>query len=166
MVAKIIWTAYHHRREVNAYLNESPAIDRDQCYRIMALGCFDIMITLPFAIANMVNNYLEGHESLIFYPGWSYVHTDWQPVLIPKSEWSSDSYLAFSIRWNETINVVLAVIFFVLFGVTRSSRENYKQIFWAAARIFGFKSRANGQASNIIFGTRDLGSVSFGAEYV
>ena len=87
--------------------------------RIMALGCIDVVLVLPLSILLLVQGYAG--SPLPFWPGWDVIHSDWGPVSVPADEWKPFPWDNFEVRWDEWINVLLAVIFFSLFGVTEEA---------------------------------------------
>ena len=52
-------------------------------FRVLALASLDIILTLPFGIVNIVLTIVSAPSSpfgLTFYPGWTNVHANWDPV--------------------------------------------------------------------------------------
>lgn len=144
MTARIIYAIYRHRktdgRESNAGLggsNEGLQVNASDFYRMFALGSLDSLLTLPLSTLVIVLNFVESRPSLDFYQGWTSIHSNWKPVLVPKSIWSMNKLTVGSLYWGEWINPFTAVIFFALFGMTQEARKRYQTIFRYLGRPFG-----------------------------
>lgn len=115
---------------MNEYLDSlDPEFSRSSFYRMLALGCLDAIITLPITITNMIASIAEIGQLLDFYPGWSFLHSDWEPLLYPKSTWSMGKWLMFTVHWDEWINLFFALVFFCIFGLTPEARKGYRAFF-------------------------------------
>lgn len=163
--ARILWVFVHQRREMNEFLDSGASVNRANYYRILALGCLDILITLPIQSIDIVTNFLG--TNAVFYPGWNSVHSDWSPIFIPAhgpGGWAETFWRNFLIRWDEWIRVLLASIFFLLFGFTKEARKVYMTVFWSIISIFGFKQPAMEEASNIVFGSLNFAQAPMGTK--
>lgn len=122
------------------HLDSSAAeIDQIEFLRMFALGCFDAFITLPINSMGLVINIVATSPLFTFYQGWTFIHSEWGPVLTPKSLWSTTKFGVFSVYWNEWINPFFALVFFALFGLTPGARKGYRTLFRALRRLFGAK---------------------------
>ena len=130
----------------------------------MALGCIDVVLVLPLSILLLVQGYAG--SPLPFWPGWDVIHSDWGPVSVPADEWKPFPWDNFEVRWDEWINVLLAVIFFSLFGVTEEAVSNYRLAFLAAAKRFGYTPSVKAEASAVVFETRGGTTTSGGSSSV
>jgi len=139
---RIVHTFYRHRREMNEYLGSSDeGLSQSHFNRMLALGCFDILITLPIVIILLVVDiFASAHFE--FYQGWTYIHTEWEAALVPKSEWSATIWDRFLLRWDEWINPFFALVFFILFGLTPEARDGYRRLFRFLIKPLGVKSTA------------------------
>lgn len=71
---------------MNEYLGSSgEGLDQGQFYRMLALGCFDIFVTLPINLASLILDITADGHQFTFYQGWTFIHSNWEPVLLPKS---------------------------------------------------------------------------------
>lgn len=123
---------------MNDHLNSFDAkLSKSDFYRVFALGCFDVIITLPIAITNVVVSITELGPLFVFYPGWTYNHSDWYPESFPKSMWSTIKWSVLSVHWDEWVNPFYAVVFFVLFGLTAEARTGYRKFFRFLGGRFG-----------------------------
>lgn len=121
---------------MNEYLDSTgEGLSQSHFNRMLALGCFDIFITLPIVIILLVIDILDGGK-FEFYQGWTYIHTQWEASPVPKSEWSATIWNRFLLRWDEWINPFYAVVFFLLFGLTPEARDGYRRVFHFLARPF------------------------------
>lgn len=132
-------TLSQQHKEMNEYLGSSEeTLSQSHYYRILALGCFDIFITLPIGVTELIVG-LHETDSLKFYEGWTVIHSNWDPVLIPRSVWSAKKWGAFSVHWGQWVNLVFAVAFFALFGLTPEAKKGYQSFFHPLSRRFGVK---------------------------
>lgn len=124
-----------HLGSLDADLNQS------QFLRMFALGFFDSLITLPISITSLVANIINAGPHFKFYQGWSAVHSNWDPVLVPKNLWSMDKIVVFSVYWDDWINPFFALVFFTLFGLTPAARKGYRKFFSFLWSPFGVKQQ-------------------------
>ena len=98
-------------------------ISRSVYLRILSFG----LILLMFCTVAAVNFFPLPNK---FYPGWSAVHKDWDPVSVTAEEWRTQGvFVFFTIVWYGWYNVFLAVVIFGLFGLTRDARAAYMRVF-------------------------------------
>lgn len=130
---------------MNAYLDSSDkGLNRNHFYRMLALGCFDVFITLPSNTTSLIISALNG-ESIEFYEGWTFIHSEWEPILIPKTVWSIDKWTTFLMYWDMWINPLFALIFFALFGFTAEAKECYRRLLHILCRPFRSKQAAGAE---------------------
>lgn len=127
-------------RKVLDSCNAEPS--QNDFYRLLALCCFDSLITLPITIIDLVVIIVSLGPLFTFYQGWTFLHTDWEPILTPKSTWSTLKWSVFGVHWNEWINVFLSLIFFALFGLTREAKKRYRRFLHLLRKPFGMKQQA------------------------
>ncbi|KZV65612.1 STE3-domain-containing protein [Peniophora sp. CONT] len=112
-----------HKRNLQRLFGNQSIISRSVYLRIFSFG----FILLLFCAAAAVNFFPLPHE---FYPGWSVVHKDWDPVSVTAEEWRSQGvFVFFTIVWYGWYNVFLAVIIFGLFGLTHDARAAYMRVY-------------------------------------
>lgn len=126
-----------HLDSFDAELNQS------QFFRMFALGCFDSLITLPISLMTLVVNIAGNGPRFKFYQGWTAIHSGWEPLIVPKSIWSTSKWVVVSVHWDEWISPFWALVFFSLFGLTSEARQGYRGLFQFIGRPFGIKQRAN-----------------------
>lgn len=114
-------------------------LNHSQFFRMFALGCFDSFITLPISITGTVGNIVSSSPKLVFYQGWTAMHSDWEPIFIPRSIWSTDKLFVFALHWDEWINPFFALVFFALFGLTLGARKGYCKFLCFLVRPFGVR---------------------------
>ncbi|KZV59958.1 hypothetical protein PENSPDRAFT_694699 [Peniophora sp. CONT] len=161
LLAKVARTYYRQRRDIDSFLRSNTSVSRTNYLRILVLASIDILLTLPVGIVTITLAIVQARSSntFLFYPGWTLLHTDWDPIGISYVEQRAAgigglAQFYFS-QWSSTI---LAFVIFGLFGVTPEARVTYWRIICAVGGWFGWKPtpRArNGQAS--------LGDIEFGA---
>lgn len=114
-------------------------LHESQFFRMFALGCFDAFITLPISTTSLVANIELTGPPFPFYPGWTLVHSEWEPNSIPKTAWSTSKWNELSVYWDDWINPFFALVFFALFGLTPEARKGYRKFFRFLGRLFGSK---------------------------
>lgn len=157
--AKIIWTFYHQRKAVNEFLDSGAGMGRMKYMRVMILGCADAIIVLPLNVAGALLASFQ--QQLRFWPGWAKVHKHFYtiPRIRTKVLESSGAALIISIRWTEWQNVFLAVVFFLLFGLTDEARRRYGKLFHPMRKLFGRKKEVDREASKIVFRSFDIPTI-------
>lgn len=105
-----------------------------------------------YVILNVSENDSSG-SPLVFWPGWATIHSDWEQHLIPVSMWIAYGYSSvFSLKYSEWANAIYAIGFFVIFGLTESSRKRYRTIFRKAMSRLGLRPKPENKfASTIVF---------------
>ena len=147
-------TYFKRNRELDATLASSTTMNRSGFLKLLALGLFDILLTLPLSIVALVQDILQGGITG-FWPGWKAVHASFSTIPTATSEeWKSAGFwTVFSIRLSQWINPIFAVAFFLLFGITEQKRAWYRSIFWKVMRPFGLKPRVDPVTSDVVFGS-------------
>ncbi|KAI0317102.1 pheromone A receptor-domain-containing protein, partial [Amylostereum chailletii] len=140
---RIVWKFYRHSRDVDAFLRRNGSVDRTRYFRLLAVGCLDILFTLPSG-ALILLGYVgqefkfQNHK---FYRGWHDTHHDhWAPISVPAAQWRSYFWDRLEILLQEWVYLVLSILIFTIFGLTVESRTTYRRWFWTAAGLLGFKS--------------------------
>ena len=133
-------TYFKRNRNLNATLASNTTMDRSGFLKLLALGLFDILLTLPIMILGLVEDLLQ-YNIAGFWPGWGTVHASFSTIPTATSEeWKSAGFwTVFDIRFYQWVNPIFAVAFFLLFGTTKQKRAWYRSIFWKAMRSFGLK---------------------------
>ena len=118
------------------------------------LGVFDVIITLPLAVIVLVTDLVFGGDTS-FWPGWKAIHGDFSTIPTATSEeWKADGFWTnFSIRFDQWVDPIFALVFFLLFGLTEQKRFWYRSVFWRAVKPLGFRPRDDPVASSIAFGS-------------
>jgi len=122
----------------------------------MVIACLDTIINLPELIVVIVTTSLEGQEASLNYPhiSWKNVHDGAGGLLpgsslstilqTPASTWSSGpgaTWSVFSVKWNEWLYVLQAVVFFSVFGTTPEMRQYYWSALWFIPKRCGNRRR-------------------------
>ena len=118
--------------------------------RILTIGCIDVLITLPVGILFVITEAVEIHEShaelgtSIWYPGWTFTHTNWGPEPISWADLTGQLtwqlVTVFLYWWS---SVILALAIFALLGFTSETRRSYGKIISAIGRFFKGQQRPN-----------------------
>ena len=160
-LAAVARTFHRQRKEVNDFLQSNDSVSRTNYFRILALASIDILLTLPFGIATIaltVSSELSPPSGLPFYRGWTYDHTEWEPVGISYAEavafGKSNMAEFYFTHWTSPI---LAFAIFGLFGVTAEARASYWRVICTICGWFGFKPKMRGSRPRT-----SLGDIQFG----
>lgn len=142
--ARILWSFYHHRQEVNEYLaSDQSTINRNDYFRVLILGCLNAALVLPITIYTLTASMID--QPLPFYPGWNFIHSEWEPFDVSVSAWSGGSPSTLETGFNEVINPILAAVFFLIFGTTKQARTHYSSLICFVVRSLGVKRRPEEQ---------------------
>lgn len=94
-------------------------------------------LVLNFALYTIVVVRADERSATVFWPGWSKVHSTWEPNLIPASLWAKHGFLAkLIIRYLEYKNPIYACGFFAVYGLAEDARKRYRTIIWTAVEPF------------------------------
>ena len=148
----MIFTYFRYNNDLNGALGSNASIDRNGFIKLLVLGVFDVIITMPLQVIGLVTDLLfDG--SFSFWPGWKAIHGDFSTIPMATSEeWKAGgSWTIFAIRFDQWDNPILALAFFLLFGLTEQKRSWYRSIFWRAVKPFGFRPRVDPVVSSIAF---------------
>ena len=147
-------TYFKRNRELDATLASNTTMNRSGFLKLLALGLFVILLTLPIQILSLVQDLLQVGITG-FCPGWKTVHASFSTIpTITSEEWKSAGFwTVFSIRLYQWVNPIFAIAFFLLFGTTKQKRGWYRSIFWKVMRPFGLKPRVDPVASDVVFGS-------------
>ena len=150
--ARLFLTYFRHRRYLNEALGTSATIDKENFIRLFALGLFEVLLTLPLMIFNLIHNQLQ-KQIVVFWPGWEIAHAEISRV--PRAtadEWKAGGlWTILTVRVEQWTGFVLAVAFFLLFGLTRRKRAQYRNVFWKVMNPFGIRPDTDVVASSIAF---------------
>jgi hypothetical protein len=106
--------------------------------RILAIGILDVVLTLPFGLANILLT-AELVKPLPFYIGWTFVHSDWQPVGVTYDQiLRSGFWNIFSGYFQSYSGIILSVVIFALFGLTEEARATYWRGICAITKLLGW----------------------------
>ena len=145
---------------MNEVLSSNTSISHSTCLRILALGCLDILVSLPIGIISVYVD-VKGN-TIVFYQGWTVIHSNWEPFAVTKEMWTDAPFGVFDLNWNEWISVYYSVVFFALFGLTVEARSKYKRALNFVLRWFGLNCIKEGDnLSTIDFGSRNAGNGTF-----
>ena len=152
-LARLILTYLRRNGDLDRKLASNSVLDRHAFIKLLALGMFDIIITLPYTTLELVLDVVQGADG--FWPGWKAAHEGFSeiPTLTMEEMKSGGFWLIFDFEFNQWINVLFAVAFFALFGLTEGKRAVYRGLFWAVVKPFGLKPHVDSEASAIVFET-------------
>ena len=155
LAARLVITYFKHNRELDATLASNTTLNRNAFLKLLVLGLFDILLTLPIMILSLITELLES-KAAGFWPGWKAVHSSYSTIpQLTTQEWKSAGFwTVFIIKFNQWIFPAYAIVFFLLFGTTKQKREWYRSVFWMVMRPLGLRPRdkVESPASTIVFG--------------
>ena len=123
---------YQQRKAVNEFLDSNGSLSHGHYRRLILLSCVDVILTIPIGIYGCIIFLVDNNVSWS-YPGWDFVHADFSEIFVlTTSDWQSNILDNISVRWNQWICPVCALIFFSFFGLTNEMRQRYKSFFWKA----------------------------------
>ncbi|KAI0314150.1 pheromone A receptor-domain-containing protein [Amylostereum chailletii] len=136
----ILWTFYRHTKQVNRFLQSDTSLTRPRYFRILALGLFDALVTLPLG-AIIFTMDIRSSSHFVFYQGWDLIHTGWEPVFLKASQWKPELWASVNMYYVHWRTILLVLGFFFLFGTTGEAREMYRQVFWTTGKALGIRRR-------------------------
>jgi len=142
-LAQIVYMFYKHGRDVQRFLNSTGSVPTNKYFRILAVSCMDVLLTLPTGIIIYVTTILgslRSESSFPFYGGWDKIHAVWQPVGIPlRDQLSLGPWYGFEFYLATWSSIILGFAIFALFGFTAQARATYMSGVWALLSLFGLK---------------------------
>ena len=160
-LAAVARTFHRQRKDVNRFLQSNDSVSRTDYFRILALASIDILLTLPFGIATIalaVSGPLSAPAGLPFYLGWTYDHTEWEPVgnsyaeIVALGKWTLAQFY-----FNQWTSPILAFVILGLFGVTTEARASYWRVICTVCGWFRFNLKMRGSRPRT-----PLGDIQFG----
>lgn len=133
-------------------------MSRTNYIRILVLSSIDILLTLPIGIVTLVLDIKDlSHQDLpLFYPGWTYDHSDWEPESYTYAElqaYGTSTTVPF--QFSQWTSPVLAFVIFGLFGATARARASYWHVICHVGGVFGWIPKASLEEDSVIqFGER------------
>jgi hypothetical protein len=146
--AKIGYAFYRHSRETNQFLHSNASVNRQNYIRILILACVDIFLTLPIGIITIIGQVITSllipnpspEPRYPFYFGWDFIHSDWDPEVLPYSEVvESGRWAVTGLYFESWISPVLAVTTFAPFDLTSEARATYWRGICAVGRLVGWE---------------------------
>ena len=147
-------TYFKINRDPNATLATDGTIGKSRFTQLLALGLFDIIITLPLQVIDLVLVILQ--NSIVgFWPGWQTVHTGFSNIpMLTSNEWKTLGFwTVFNVRFFQLVNPIYGFTFFLIFGLTETKRAWYRSIFGKVLRPIGLMRHVDTVLSTIGFGS-------------
>lgn len=96
----------------------------------MAIAFLTLLLDLPVLMLVVTTRLLAGHGSDLNNPyrSWSFVRDGSLSEIFQTTaeEWGCDKWLVFTVKWNEWVYVLHAIVFFSIFGTTLEARRQYR----------------------------------------
>ena len=141
LIARLIILYFKHRKELDDTLRSvsNGEMSSRTFSKILAIGLFDIILTLPCGVLILINELLLSKGVRSFWPGWRDVHMSTQQVITATTEqWKALGFWEmFSMRFSQINTVVYGIAFFALFGLTEGKWAQYKKICWTIMKALG-----------------------------
>jgi hypothetical protein len=135
--------------------------------RIVALGCIDILITLPFAIVVRVLRFIPTpgfpKDDIPWYQGLAWTHSNWYPSAFTYAEMKAGGPASlFTFYFGLWTSVVLGFAIFGLFGASSDARITYWRVSCAVRRAFGWdvSARRGPIVTDMVFSGRGITTVT------
>jgi len=121
---------YKRGRDVRRFLDSTGTVSTSVYFRVLAIGCVDILVTLPIGIIHIATSVTAvRHQGLPFpfYQGWTFTHTGWGPFGLPFkiAVLSTGFWDIFGFYISLWSSVILGFAVFALFGLTGETRATY-----------------------------------------
>lgn len=133
---------------MSKFLNSTGVVFGGDFIRQLTLSCLVIsplLLGVPLQIiqiTDMANTEKDMGSSFVFWPGWTVIHTDWDPNSLDTSEWTKFGFwYKFQHRFAEWMNPLCASYLFAIYDLTEDACECYRSLFWRAAEFLGFQSK-------------------------
>jgi hypothetical protein len=125
--------------------------------RVLAIGCLDILLTLPFGILTLyllAKSVFPG-AGFPFYYGWGIVHGDWAPFVRQYSDFLQAGFWnIFAFYFQQWTSPVLGLAIFALFGATSEARAAYWRGICSAGKVVGWRLEQEQEVDEMVFGSR------------
>ncbi|KLO05673.1 fungal pheromone STE3G-protein-coupled receptor [Schizopora paradoxa] len=121
--------------------------------RLLVIACLDTAFNLPVLILITIYSVVSGSNDSLNYPyiSWKNVHdgaggnfpgTSLSTIMqVPASDWGTDGWNIFNVKWDEWLYVAHAIMFFSVFGTTPQMRKYYCAMLWYIPERLGYKRR-------------------------
>ena len=125
---------------IRAFYNRSKRLnindfnfDLNRYISLMCISAFDLLCGIPFT-----SFYLYLAITVLSpFPGLKQEHSDFSDIeQLPAAVWRADTLGELSYELNRWIVVVCAFVFFVVFGFTEESRNNYRATLQYVVQVF------------------------------
>lgn len=161
-VARVLRALYRQtRRDTNASLQSNNSATRLNYLRIFILASVDIILILPFGIVNLVlgvTTTLTQTGHFPFYPGWTLLHSNWEPTGLPYSKLVARGPSALAVFYfAQWTSPVLSFAIFGLFGITTEARASYWRVTCIVCGWFGWKPESRAHRVRTLLGTMEFG---------
>ncbi|TDL26971.1 fungal pheromone STE3G-protein-coupled receptor [Rickenella mellea] len=130
-----LYTFFTKRSELERSFG-SVIMQREYCLRLVGLAFCNIIFTGPLSVFVIVMMSRDINP----YIGWDNTHSYYSIVRqVPSMIWRANHILAIELESFRWANILCAVVFFAIFGLSGEGLRTYKRAFWSVARVFGVK---------------------------
>ena len=131
------------RREMNEFADSSAQVSRTHYNRLLAISAVDLFFNFPSLILEMVidisvEKNLDPHL-VSAWPGWKIAHSRMNMIGIADASWRVNALNRASTYYNWWKNVAFALVFLLLFGISKDMRGKYLAFFYKCARPLGIR---------------------------
>lgn len=121
----ILRSFLQRQAQFSQFVSSNSSITAGRYFRLMALGCVEMLCTTPLAIFQMVLNLTRG--PLEPWRSWADTHSNFSRVtLYPAVLWRSDRQTIIAFEFYRWTPVFCAVLFLLFFGFAQEARRNYR----------------------------------------
>lgn len=162
--AKVTWVFYQHHKNSRELLSDS-STSRSLYLRVLALGCFDLLLVFPFNTISVIvgiQTYTTQLGPLPFCQGWTAVHASWKPIPTPYTEFLEGGRTGGTIP--SLVDFTSALTIVALFGFTANARAAYRcwgSMLLRSLRIFPLTSAIESFGEMVFTSRQDNNETTF-----
>ncbi|TDL14770.1 STE3-like pheromone receptor [Rickenella mellea] len=146
-IVSAIYSVARNGKEIDKFIEDK--VDRKHYDRLIILSSFVIIFDAPFTVVIMIVNLTT--MPLYPYIGWEDTHFNYSRVdEIPAAVWRSDAAFNAKMEMARWILVLLAILFYGLFGFSTEAMNVYKKGFWTVSGFLGIKNRPSSIPQEIL----------------
>ena len=138
------------RKELDEVLtSNNTTVDYSLFYRVFILTAADTMFTIPLGILVIIINSVQ--VSITPYQSWAEIHYDFSRVDAYTFEQIAaidGPWATFSLYWSQWVNVLCALILFLVYGTSMDFVRFYWNGLWRVFGWMGFRRSGGGVSQN------------------
>ena len=138
--------AFYDRPNLNETQNNLNA-ESNRYIRFICFSTCDLLCGIPITLFYLYTDL----KALVPFPGLTIEHYKFSKILqVPASVWRASTCIELSYELNRWIIVWGAFVFFVIFGFTEESRNNYRAMLQYVLQDLGVRSRSSSNGEGCV----------------